>query len=89
MQLTKDMFQIVCPQIDNGGFHCPGANEFGACKLYINDGVRAKARKGCAFKEIRRPAQVKKKSAFINPLKASKRKVKTGEQAVEGGDEEK
>jgi len=86
MELTKDTFQIVCQQIDSGGFHCPGANEFGACELYTNDGVRAKAWKGCAFKEIRRPAAVKKKGAFINPLKASKRRAKIGEQEVEGGD---
>lgn len=87
MDLTPDRFQIVCPQADEDGFCCPGANEFGACKLFTNYAVRAKAQKGCAFRILRKPAKAKKKGTFINPIKASKRRAKTGEQKVEGGDD--
>ena len=86
MDLSPDRFQIVCPQADEDGFRCPGANEFRACELYTNCAVRAKARKGCAFKILRKPEKAKKKGTFINPLKASKRRAKTGEREVEGGD---
>jgi len=75
MDLSPDMFRIVCPQADKNGFHCPGANKFAACTLYTNDAVRAKAQKGCAFRILRKPEKAKKKSTFINPLKASKRKA--------------
>lgn len=78
MNLSPDRFKIVCPQADKDGFHCPGADPFGACRIYTNFAVRDKAReeKGCAYRRLRKPVVEKKKGAFINPLKASKQKVK-------------
>ena len=81
MDLSPDKFQIVCPQADEDGFRCPGANEFGACKLYTNIAVRAKVRKGCAFRILRKPEKVKKKGTFVNPLKASKREAKASKES--------
>ena len=74
MDLLPDKFKIVCPQMDTHAFRCPGANKFGACECYTNAGVRAKVRTGCAFLELHKPV-VEKKKTFINPLKASKKKV--------------
>jgi len=80
MDLTPDRFDIVCPQADEDGFHCPGANEFGACELYTNYAVRAKARKGCAFRRLRAPTTLKNvKKARVGQQKQDKRKRKAGE----------
>jgi len=76
MNLTTDAFRIVCSQADKDGFHCPGANEFGACRIYTNSAVRFKAQRGCAFREVRVPIVVKGAKARVGQQKQTKHKAK-------------
>jgi hypothetical protein len=76
MGFVIPIFKIVCHMANEGGFTCPGVNKFGACNVYLNEGVEAHKRIGaCSYKEIRKPEAPKKKGILINPLKASKRAV--------------
>jgi len=78
MELTKDKVPMICPLAKSDDFVCPAVNSSGECTVYTNDGILAKQRIGtCHFKEMRRPT-VEKKRGFVNPLKASKRKIKSG-----------
>jgi len=87
MDLSSDRFPIVCKLANKDGFVYPGADKFGACTAFTNNAVKAKERTGCAFKKLRKPEVEKKKGKLTNPLKASKRKVKTGAVAIDDADD--
>jgi hypothetical protein len=71
---------MFCYISGNDGFVCPGADG-PYCTVYSNRGVKAANRRHfCSFKDVRRPPKVALKSR-INPLKASKRRVKSGSMA--------
>jgi hypothetical protein len=77
MILIKDRFPIVCSLAEKDGFICPAA-KFDTCTIYTNDGVKARKRMGfCSYKSVCKPAPTKKK-VIINPIKASKRRARTG-----------
>ena len=82
MGILKDIWKIVCHMASEDGFVCPGVNPYGACNVYYNAGVERMNRIGtCPYKNIRKPEEAKKKK-FVNPLKGSKHKVKTGTTTV-------
>lgn len=82
MELAKDRFPLVCPLAKEDGFICPGMNSFDGCSIYNNDGILLRKRIGsCDFKNLRKPEVIGKKK-FVNPLKASKRKILSGTKAT-------
>lgn len=79
MGLIKDRFPLVCSLAKEGGFVCPGMNSFDGCSVYNNDGILLRKRIGsCDFKNLRKPEVTVGKKKFVNPLKASKRKILSG-----------
>jgi len=79
MDLTKDRWPIVCKLANDDPLGCEGANKFGACIVFTNDGAKAKRRIGCSYKGFRAPIDTMEKAKIrVGQQKQSKRKVKTG-----------